>query len=303
MPVAMSIRHLRTLIAVAEHGSFAAAAEAVCLTQSAVSQQMKALEDAFGVNFFDRNQRPLEVNARGRALIQQARQLVYLYDQLLDQGEEGSSLVGLLEIGAVPTALTSIIPRALVRLRETQATLQVRVSSGLSAELMAKVDRGDLDAAIVSEPKPVPSGMLWRPVADEPLMVIAPKSSEISGASELLRSMPFIRFNRSAWVGHIIQTRLQDMNIQVREAMELDSLEAIRQMVRHGLGVSIVPYRCAESSDAEELRWVPFGDHPIHRTIGLIERQQNLKTGLTTALFNELTAVAAAGRNAIDRLI
>lgn len=302
MPAAMSIRHLRTLIAVAEHGSFAAAAEAVCLTQSAVSQQMKALEDAFGVSIFDRHQRPLEINARGRALIQQARQLVYLYDQLLDQSAE-DSLVGLLEIGAVPTALTSIMPRALVRLRETQATLQVRVSSGLSAELMAKVDRGDLDAAIVSEPKPVPSGMLWRPVADEPLMVIAPKSSELSSATELLTTMPFIRFNRSAWVGHIIQTRLQDMNIQVREAMELDSLEAIRQMVRHGLGVSIVPYRCAESSDAEELRWVPFGESRIHRTIGLIERQQNLKSGLTTALFNELAAVAAASRDSNDRVI
>lgn len=290
----MSIRHLRTLIAVAEHGSFAGAAEAVCLTQSAVSQQMKVLEELFGVEFFDRSQRPLEINSRGRALIQQARQLVYLYDQLLDQGEGDSSLVGLLEIGAVPTALTGVVPRALARLRDTQPTLQVRVSGGLSAELMARVDRGDLDAAIVSEPKPVPSGMFWRPVAEEPLMVIAPRTAAAADARTLLESTPFIRFNRSAWVGHIIQTRLQDMGIQVREVMELDSLEAIRQMVRHGLGVSIVPYRCVEDRDAEELCWVPFGERPISRSIGLIERQENLKTGLTTALYNELTTMVAA---------
>ncbi len=167
----------------------------------------------------------------------------------------------------------------------------MRVSSGLSAELMAKVDRGDLDAAIVSEPKPVPTGMLWRPVAEEPLMVIAPRSAAATDARELLESLPFIRFNRSAWVGHIIQTRLMDMGIRVREAMELDSLEAIRQMVRHGLGVSVVPYRCVEDRDAEELRWVPFGEAPITRSIGLIERQEHLQTGLTTALYNELRQV------------
>jgi DNA-binding transcriptional LysR family regulator len=287
----MSIRHLRTLIAVAEHGSFVAAAEAICLTQSAVSQQMKALEEQFGAELFDRRQRPPELNARGRVLTQRARQLVYLYDQLHDLHDSEAELVGLLEIGAVPTTLTGILPRALSRLRATQPTLQVRVSSGLSAELLARVDRGDLDAALVSEPKPIPKGMLWHRVAEEPLMVIAPGRTEGADYRELLESMPFIRFNRSAWVGHTIQTKLQDMGIHVREAMELDSLEAIWQMVRHGLGVSIVPVRCVEDNDARDLLTLPFGDPPLCRAIGLLERQEHLQTGLTTALVNELIAV------------
>lgn len=287
----MSIRHLKTLIAVSEHGSFAAAAEAVCLTQSAVSQQMKALEEQLGVELFDRHRRPPELNPRGRALIQRARQLVYLYERLHDEAGGESELVGLLELGAVPTTLTGMVPRALVRLRASQPTLQVRVSSGLSAELLARLDRGDLDAAVVSEPKPVPTGMLWHPVAEEPLMVIAPADCAGDDYRELLAELPFIRFSRNAWVGHTIQRKLVDSGIRVNEAMELDSLEAIRQMVRHGLGVSIVPVPAVTPEDAGGLRTLPFGEPPQYRGVGLLERQEHLKMGLTAALLRELQAV------------
>lgn len=288
----MSLRHLRTLIAVSEHGSFAAAAEAVWLTQSAVSQQMKALEDELGMLLFDRNKRPPQLNAQGKALIQRARQLVYLYDGLKDLGTGDGHLEGLLEIGAVPTTLTGIVPRALGALRAVQPSLQVRVVSGLSADLLARVDRGDLDAAVVSEPKPAPRGLSWSHVADEALMVVAPASETLDDYRRILESRPFIRFNRSAWVGHTIQTALQDMGIEVQETMELDSLEAIWQMVRHGLGVSIVPMRCVEDNIVTDLKTVPFGSPPRIRTLGLIERQEHLKTGLTAALLRELRVVS-----------
>ncbi|MEX0730782.1 MAG: LysR family transcriptional regulator [Aquisalimonadaceae bacterium] len=287
----MSLRHLRTLIAVSEQGSFAAAAEAVWLTQSAVSQQMKALEEELGIALFDRSKRPPQLNDQGKALIQRARQLVYLYDGLKDPGGADANLEGLLEIGAVPTALTGMVPRALGALRAAQPSLQVRVVSGLSAELLARVDRGDLDAAIVSEPKPIPKGLHWNPVADEPLMVISPADEPLKDYRDILESRPFIRFNRSAWVGQAIQTALLDMDIEVQETMELDSLEAIWQMVRHGLGVSIVPMRCVEDNSVRDLKTVPFGTPARRRTLGLLERQEHLKTGLTAALYQELRKI------------
>lgn len=287
----MSLRHLRTLIAVSEHGSFAAAAEAVWLTQSAVSQQMKALEDELGVALFDRSKRPPQLNEQGKALIQRARQLVYLYDGLKDPSGAEANLEGMLEIGVVPTALSGIVPRALGALRATQPSLQVRVVSGLSAELLTRVDRGDLDAAIVTEPRPVPRGMNWSPVADEPLMVISPADEPLDDFREVLESRPFIRFNRSAWVGQAIQTALLDMDIAVQETMELDSLEAIWQMVRHGLGVSIVPMRCVEDNVVRDLKTVPFGNPARRRILGLLERQEHLKTGLTAALLRELRSI------------
>lgn len=288
----MSLRHLRTLIAVAEHGSFAAAADAVCLTQSAVSQQMKVLEQELGQVLFDRKTRPPQLNAQGRALIQRARQLVALYEGLSNPGRSRGGLQGLLEIGAVPTTLTGIVPRALRALREAQPSLQVRVVSGLSADLLARVDRGHLDAAVVSEPKPVPPGMRWHPVALEALMVVAPESETLADFRSILEQRPFIRFNRSAWVGQIIQTALQDMGIDVQETMELDSLEAIWQMVRHGLGVSVVPVRGPGDGPTRDLRTVMFGDPPRVRSLGLVERRDHLNEPLTMTLLQELKRVA-----------
>ena len=288
----MSLRHLRTLIAVAEHGSFAAAADAVCLTQSAVSQQMKALEQELGQVLFDRNTRPPQLNVHGKALIQRARQLVALYEGLTDAGRSAGALQGLLEIGAVPTTLTGIVPRALRALREAQPSLQVRVVSGLSADLLARVDRGHLDAAVVSEPKPVPPGMCWHPVALESLMVVAPESETLEDFRSILEQRPFIRFNRSAWVGQIIQTALQDMGIEVHETMELDSLEAIWQMVRHGLGVSVVPVRGLGDGPTRDVRTVMFGDPPRVRSLGLVERRNHLNEPMTLTLLRELQRVA-----------
>lgn len=294
----MSIRHLRTLIAVSEHGSFAAAAEAVALTQSAVSQQMKALEEELGLELFDRRKRPPQLNPTGKALIPRVRQLLYLYDGLGDRAAGPAGLEGLLEVGSVPPLLTNIVPRALAALRASQPSLQVRLTSGPSAELLARLDRRDLDAVLLSEPKPVPGGMTWRPVLEEPLMVIAPADTESRDYRELLTSLPFIRFNRSAWVGITIQTALQDLGIEVNEAMELDSLEAIREMVRHGLGVSVVPLSQSAPGDGDRLRSVPFGSPPRTRTLGMLERQQHVRTGLTAALYRELLAAAVLGDTA-----
>ena len=159
----MSIRHLRTLLAIAERGSFAAAARDVHLTESAVSMQMKALEAELGVSLFDRTTRPPALTDAARALVPQAADLIAGYERLARRETDDGLVQGHLRLGAVPSVITGILPGAIAALRRRHPGVHVEIAMALSAELVERVERRALDAAIVSELGRVPDGCLWSP--------------------------------------------------------------------------------------------------------------------------------------------
>ncbi len=289
----MSIRALRTLIAVADHGSFAAAARAVGLTQSAVSMQLRGLEDDLRAELFDRTRRPPTFNDRGRALVRRAREIVLLYERIGETVED-DGMAGLLDLGAVPTTLSGVVPRALAGLQQVYPRIAVNMINGMSGELVDRVARGELDAAIVSEPDRAPPGLIWHPVAAERIVVAAPPQSAERTDRDLLAAWPYIRFNRRAWIANPIQRSLRRRKIRPRQTMELDSLESILLMVYYGLGVSIIPQRCVEGPHPLPIRYVPFDDPALVRRIGLLERAGNPKAKLTAALHMAFKNLAIA---------
>ena len=284
----MSLRALRSFLAVARHGSFVAAAGALGITQSAVSLQMRSLEGELRSTLFDRSRRTPTLTAAGRALLPRAGEIVARYD-ILASALAGGDLAGTLQLGAVPTVQSGVLPDALLALRDQHPDIQVRVVAGLSAELAQQVERGTLDAACVSEPVGrLPRGVVWREFARERLVVIAPAGAEAASERVILEAHPFIRFNRRAWAGRLIDDQLRARGISVNDAMELDSLEAIALMVSKGLGVSVVPERAAGIALPARIVRRPFGPKPLVRRLGLVERTRHARSALTAALRERL---------------
>jgi DNA-binding transcriptional LysR family regulator len=182
----MSIRHLRTLLAIAERGSFAAAARDIHLTESAVSMQMKALEEELGLALFDRSKRPPVLTEAGRVLLPEAKELVGGYERLARRKDDMQPVEGHLRLGAVPSVITGILPGAIAAMRRKHPGVHVEITMALSAELVERVGRRRLDAAVVSELSKVPSGLLWSPFVREPLVLIAPPDAPDRPAGELL---------------------------------------------------------------------------------------------------------------------
>ena len=287
----MELRQLRTLVAIEDQGSFAAAADAVGLTQSAVSLQIRRLEEELGAALFDRQRRSPRFNAKGRALVAQARKVVAICAEMTDPGAR-EALEGVLLLGAVPTSLDGIVPPALAFLREVHPRLLVRVASGLSADLTARVRAGDISAAVVTEPHELGAGLAAHTIAREPLIVIAPPGAAGESDRELLESGPFIQFDRRAWVGQQIDRHLKERRIGVSLGMEINTLEAIAKMVRCGLGVSVVPLPIGREAIAAGLTWVPFGDPPMTRSLVAIERSDNAQARLVSGLVAALRRVS-----------
>ncbi len=129
----MSIRQLRTLVAVADGGSFSAAAQRLYMTQSAVSMQMKALEDGMRAKLFDRANRPPVLNSNGWRLVEEARMIIERYDALrLLASVPAVGLTGSLRLGVIPSVATHLLPQTLSKLRKEHVRLRVQVQSGLS---------------------------------------------------------------------------------------------------------------------------------------------------------------------------
>lgn len=292
----MSIRLLKTLIAVADHKTFSAAADAVFITHAAVSQQMRTLEAELGIALFDRSHRTPELTPLGRAVVARARKLVMDYDTLVPSVLGADGFAGEIVLGAVPTTLTGLAPLAMTTLRAEHAQLRVRIHPALTAALLTGLDRGTLDVALVSKPVVLPPGIAFLDVAEEPLELV--KSAEIAEDDpvKLLETQPFIRFNRDAVVGTFIETWLQNHNIRVSETMELENLEAISSMVHANLGVSIVPTSCVVNPYALPLTRLPLGPDAPTRVLGLAYRREHPKIRVIEEVHSALlTAVARNG--------
>ncbi len=287
----MSIRDLKTFLAIAETGSFAAAARAIYRTQSAVTAQMQALEERLGTVLFDRTTRPPSLTAAGHAFVERAASVVAEYE-LLFAGED-ETLRGHLRLGVVPSVITGLVPRALAMLRARHPALHVEVSMGLSAELVNRVRRGTLDVALISDPLEPRLGLRWSPFLREPMMLIAPIEAPTLGAQQLLATFPFIRYTRQAWVGQLIERLLRQKRLVVNETMMLDTLEAIIAMVHAGLGVSIVPMRLVEPPGSLPVRYVTLPGAVVYRTLGLVELADHAKATLSGTLLGVLQTIAA----------
>ena len=290
---AMNLRQLRTLVAIAEQGSFTAAGNAVGLSHSAISLHVKALEQELGVALVDRAKRPPRLTARGAALVEQARRMAALVDEIRALGSD-EVLAGSLAVGVVPTAMVHLLPPALARLRALHPKLAIRVRTGLSSELAQAVHMAEIDVAVATRPEIAPEGLALHQIAREPLVVIAPGDTVEDTDTELIAAHPFIWFSRKTWAGQQIERLLHTRRLHPREAMEVDSLEAIEALVAHGLGVSVVPERPGAPLPPT-LRRVAFGSPQAARHLALIERDSNPKARLAAALHTQLVEVAQAG--------
>jgi DNA-binding transcriptional LysR family regulator len=287
----MDIRHLKTLIAIAEHGSFAKAAAALGITQPAVSQQVRTLESELGVALFDRSIRPPALNADGQALVAAGRRIIEIGEEAVDS-ITGRRQGGTFTLGAVRTSLLGRLPRALALLKDAHPGLRLRLLSGLTHDLVHDVAGGHLDAAIISDGSQIPTGLNWYPFMREPLYAIAPPGQAAASVKELLESGPFIHFQRAVPLAALIDRELARLGVNYAPALEVDTLPAVVRLVRHGLGVSVVTHDALYDPGPAEVTAMPLGDPPVHRIFGLVERINSPKGDLVRRLHAHLFACA-----------
>ena len=253
---------LRTFVAVADSGNFTRAAGQVGRTQSAVSMQIKRLEDAVGDALFSRGARGVSLTAKGVQLLSNARRIVMLLDEtaaLLDS----DALDGRVRIGIPEEYGQSVISRALHAFSRRHPNVEITVSFASSAAHMAQLRAGELDIAVIFE---------WQDFSDGEMLMTDPTvwvTSEAHCVHEI-RPVPIALYGSSGWCRDFALKSLDHRGIDYRVAYSSDTNGGLKLAVTSGLAIapisrSNIPAGCRELTAADGFGDIDTSHVVLHR--------------------------------------
>ncbi|MGB0579438.1 MAG: LysR family transcriptional regulator [Limisphaerales bacterium] len=279
----MDIRYLESLIAVAESGSIARAARAQGLTAAAVGQRIAIVEEHFGKTLLDRSARRATPTEACTRLLPRARQLVRDFHDLGSILEPGG-LSGRFRLGAIPTALTGLLPEAVRQLAEIAPRLTLDIKPGTSESLFADLGDRKLDGVIVALP-PFKLGRRFAVeiLRIEPLLLLSRKTPRMTRRSKL-EGNPYICFDSKSWSGAGAVRYLKDERINIEPFYELDALEPIEKLVLEGMGVSLMPRWSGLDLRKPELKFDVIKDQRYARKMALITQADSVRPQMVELL-------------------
>jgi DNA-binding transcriptional LysR family regulator len=290
-----SLRVLRTFLAVAAEGSFTAAGQRVALTQVAVGLQMRTLEEDLKRKLFTRHGKLVTLNEQGRALVPIATQLVALYEQARHGTQADAPLAGTVQFGSIVSALSQLV-RATLELKRHHPAVDLHVVSGKSHRLITHVENHELDAAVVvHNPTLKRPTLVWTPLYSEPMVLLTPSASRPAEPRVMVERYPFIRFDRTEHTGELVERTLRRLRARPQEFLELNSIDAIVELVRDGMGVAMLPNLPRHTwGNDPRLRVLPIPQAAESRSIALVQLRTAPRAEIITAVGQQF--VAALGK-------
>ena len=282
-----SLRRLAVFLTVCETLHVARAAEKLDIAQPALSQQIKALEDALGVKLFHRRKRGIDLTSAGRACRAAAERLLKDHHNLIDEvrsvarGERGH-----LVLGHVGSALAGrMFPDHLQRMGLRFPEVQITLAEKSISDLVTAVAKQDIDVALVRDIETVPSTCITQRYVTEKLFVLLPENHVLASRTGLsiqeIHPIPLIGFQDTDEVGiaHIVQTIAHKNGLSLEPTWKVTNIGAIFGMVHAGFGLSIV----AESVTAllpAGLSALPLSEHDAESTLFLLWNREQVSPAL-----------------------
>ena len=234
---------LRTFVAVADMENFTKAAGVVGRTQSAISLQIKRLEDMIGDPLFERGPRGVALTRRGEELLVNARRIVSLLDETA-ASLTAPALEGRVSIGIPEEYGTTVLPRALATFNNMHSNVEITVRYASSSAQMAALERGDLDLAVVFEWQDSPRGEV---LMVDPTVWATSETHHVHGQSPV----PIALYENSGWCTEFAIRSLENLGLDYRVAYRSDTSGGLKLAVASGLAIaplsrSNIPPGCRE---------------------------------------------------------
>ncbi len=257
----LEIRHLAALSAVAREGSFGRAAAALGYTQSAISQQIAALERIAGLPVFDRpgGPRPVELTPAGRLLLDHADAVlarIGLAERTLADFKAG--IDGVLSIGTFQSVSVRVLPEVLRRFRSERPNVTVRLTDADDwGPLLEGLRDRRHDVIFVEETAVVGEDVVFTPLCHDPFVVMSPLGADLAGPGAAVRiadldGVTALSQNNLA-CQRLVDDTLRDLGVDLHVVFRTDDNAAVQAMVRAGVGHAVMPALAVDLEDARVL--------------------------------------------------
>jgi len=279
----MELRHLRTIVAVARHRSFTKAAEELYLAQSAISQQIRRLEEEIGIQIFRRSSRSVELTAEGKIILEHAYRVLAEVDEMQGEMEALSGGIrGTVRISGIWPFGGYDLYSVLADFRTRYPEVAIHMEEDAVDEVMAKLRADELDLAFASvDPDKIgpdfAATLLW----EEEFVIVAARDHEFANRPHVtyedLIGQDLIAFRDNSALRRRFETTIGRRGIEPRNAFVCTEMTAVRSLASKGLGVAVMPRSKAEL-DGPPIILRPFRPEPITWPIALVWRTDRRPT-------------------------
>jgi DNA-binding transcriptional LysR family regulator len=288
---------VETFVLAVEHGSLSEAARRLYVSQPAVSVRLRRLESAAGETLLHRSGRGVRPTPAGTHLYERARPLLDAWRQLSQELGQDTPLRGRLAIGCTDLVAAHHLPSALRRLRKRHGRLDVTVQVDGTAPLLALLDGAEVELAIATLPV---TERRYRSAAvfHDPLVVVGPPRHRFSGPKVVraaaVAEEPWILHKSHSVSRRLVDDFFAERGATLRTEMEISSPEAIRELVRAGLGLSVLPERMVRRDlGSRKISLIRVEGFPIERSSGWVVRTDRPLSRAARALQEILDEIAA----------
>ena len=274
----MLLAQLTSFVEIARTGNLSRAAEALFVTQPALTSRLQVLERELGSELFVRTRRGMRLTAAGKAFLPFAvRSLETVAEGRRLVAEIAQGGAGELTIGAAPAVSTYVLPALLKEFHEAHPKVRLSVRTGHSEEVLELVLRGQVEVGLTRQLRH--ADIVSEPVYEDELVLVAnrdhPFARRVVIRMEELASEELILFDRTSSYHDLTYALFRAAGVEPAGVMELDNIDAAKKMVQQGLGVALLPQTAvAAELDAGSLRVVVIaGAEPVRRQIVAIRRR------------------------------
>jgi LysR family hydrogen peroxide-inducible transcriptional activator len=292
----MDVRQLSALVAIADHGTFSAAARALFTVQSNISGHIGKLEKELGVTLVDRSQGGL--TEEGARVVERARRVLNEIDDITaDMASSTTDISGQSRLGIIGTTARWLMPQFLGQLEVEHPHVRAIVQEGATSTLIPNVIGGQLNAAIVHLPVDDPE-LVIEPLFAEDLFLLADATHPLADSEELslsdLDDVPLLLPPTGAALRRVLDRAAASCGVTLRAQAEVDGVRLLASLALDGYGATIVPATAVPTWLTGSFRRITIPELP-RRVVAFVYRRRPSPSAPTLAVLRTLHTIIENG--------